>query len=129
METGSARSHACPGSPRASPVIATLCAASLLAACGDRADTLASCPADTTPIHVIQGTDWASPLLGEVRGVTGVVTLVRPDGIYIESLAPDSDDRTSEGLFLRTAGLPTGSLHAGTVVTTQGRVAELGDDG
>ena len=77
---------------------AALLSAVFVSGCGDSgvAPDLATCPTDTTPIHAVQGTDWDSPLVGRSVSVTGVVTHVAGDGLYIESLAPDDNPETSE---------------------------------
>ncbi|KAJ3208447.1 hypothetical protein HDU67_006712 [Dinochytrium kinnereticum] len=54
-------------------------------------------------IAEIQGTKWMSPYNGQVvEDITGVVTVVDVNtrGIYIQSLEPDNDPRTSEALFV-----------------------------
>lgn len=98
-----------------------------LTACGPGggATALDTCP-DNTPIHEVQGDDFVSPLLGQELAVTGVITLRTDTGLYIESLAPDRDPDTSEGLFL-AAGNPDSTLQPGVVVTARGTVDELGE--
>ncbi|WP_367133477.1 endonuclease/exonuclease/phosphatase family protein [Saccharothrix sp. HUAS TT1] len=78
-------------------------------------------------IRDIQGTTRISPLLGQkVSGVPGVVTATRDTGdrgFWIQDTAPDSDPRTSEGVFVYTAGLsPT--TEPGDEVLVSGTVAE-----
>lgn len=99
----------------------------LLSACGspDGTVTLAVCPS-STPIHAIQGREFDSGMLGETVSTTGVITLRTDSGLYIESLDPDRDPKTSEGLFLATAS-PDPSLQPGMVVTASGTVDELGE--
>lgn len=110
-----------------------LALAGLLTGCGENIGTsgglskLDTCPAGLTAIHDIQGTDWASALLGQTHSVSGVVTLAVGDGLYIESLNPDSNPNTSEGLFLETGDRQSQLVPAGTVVTARGQVAELGE--
>lgn len=87
---------------------------------------LGACPTDLTPLHVIQGRDFDSPLLGQSVSVAGVVTAITDQGLYLESLAPDDDPLTSEGLFL-DAALSPGSIDTGAVVTARGRVVERGE--
>jgi predicted extracellular nuclease len=54
-----------------------------------------------TRISEIQGTTHRSPLDGqEVQCVHGVVTAVDGGGFYLQSLEPDDDDRTSEGIYI-----------------------------
>ncbi|MFE2751101.1 endonuclease/exonuclease/phosphatase family protein [Actinosynnema sp. NPDC059335] len=78
-------------------------------------------------IRDIQGTTRVSPLLGQkVAGVPGVVTATRDTGdrgFWIQDTAPDDDPRTSEGVFVYTAGLvPT--VEPGDEVLVSGTVAE-----
>jgi predicted extracellular nuclease len=52
-------------------------------------------------IRAIQGTAHLSPLNGvAVSGVNGIVTARRPNGFFMQDSAPDSDPRTSEGIFV-----------------------------
>ena len=78
-------------------------------------------------IRDIQGTTRISPLVGQkVTGVPGVVTATRATGdrgFWIQDTAPDTDPRTSEGVFVYTAGLaPT--VEPGDEVLVSGTVAE-----
>ncbi|MFI9008864.1 endonuclease/exonuclease/phosphatase family protein [Actinosynnema sp. NPDC053489] len=78
-------------------------------------------------IRDIQGTTRISPLLGQkVSGVPGVVTATRAigdRGFWIQDTTPDADPRTSEGVFVYTAGLaPT--VEPGDDVLVSGTVAE-----
>ncbi|TDD90284.1 endonuclease/exonuclease/phosphatase [Saccharopolyspora karakumensis] len=79
-------------------------------------------------IHDIQGTTRVSPLNGQqVSGVTGVVTGVRATGsargFWFQDPQPDTDPRTSEGLFVFTGDL-TPQVAVGAAVTVSGTVAE-----
>ncbi|WP_083752306.1 endonuclease/exonuclease/phosphatase family protein [Saccharothrix sp. ALI-22-I] len=78
-------------------------------------------------IRDVQGTTRVSPLLGQkVSGVPGVVTATRAigdRGFWIQDTTPDTDPRTSEGVFVYTAGLaPT--VEPGDEVLVSGTVAE-----
>ena len=74
-------------------------------------------------ISQIQGASHTSPYVGkEVTGVTGIVTSVKNSStFYIQSLKPDKDPNTSEGLmvFQRSHGVNVGDL-----VAVDGTVAE-----
>lgn len=74
-------------------------------------------------ISQIQGAGHTSPYVGqEVTGVTGIVTSVKNSStFYIQSLKPDKDPNTSEGLmvFQRSHGVNVGDL-----VAVDGTVAE-----
>ncbi len=78
-------------------------------------------------IHDIQGTTRVSPLLGtKVAAVPGVVTATRATGdrgFWFQDTTPDADPRTSDGLFVYTAGLaPT--VEPGDSVLVSGTIAE-----
>ncbi|MFB7868037.1 endonuclease/exonuclease/phosphatase family protein [Streptomyces sp. NPDC056069] len=78
-------------------------------------------------IHDIQGSTRLSPFVGlNVAAVPGVVTGVRTSGskgFWIQDPVPDSDARTSEGVFVHT-GAVTPSVKAGDSVLVDGRVNE-----
>lgn len=79
-------------------------------------------PGDT--IAKIQGAGHISPYRNKaVTNVEGVVTVVRFDGFYFQSLAPDTDPATSEGIFVFTETVP--SVKEGDVVVLDGQIAEL----
>ena len=80
----------------------------------------------STTIHEVQGTTRTSPLAGERVSVSGVVTAKRPfgaRGYWIQSTEPDSDARTSEGLFVYT-GDAAPDVRAGDEVLVTGAVQE-----
>ncbi len=60
-----------------------------------------------------------------MSGVPGVVTAVRTNGFFMQDPQPDSDERTSEGVFVFTNSAPPASLAQGDAVTVSGRVAEF----
>jgi predicted extracellular nuclease len=100
----------------------------LLTACDQPAShtgTAAECAVPTTPIATVQGTNFTSPLLGQQVTVQGVVTFAGAEGLYIESLQPDTDQRSSEGLFLSVPGYA--DTPPGTVVVASGTVEEVGE--
>ncbi len=77
-------------------------------------------------IHDIQGTGWLSAHNGEtVTGVPGIVTGVRSigssKGYWIQSTAPDSNDATSEALFVFTS---SPSVAVGDSVLVAGAVKD-----
>ncbi len=76
------------------------------------------------PVSQIQGSAHLSPLSGQVVATTGIVTVKESNGFYIESLTPDSDDATSEGLFIFTSSAPN-SVALGDIVRVSGRVTEF----
>ena len=55
----------------------------------------------STPISQIQGLTHRSPMEGKtIAKVSGMVTAVDGEGFYLQSMAPDGDDRTSEALYV-----------------------------
>ncbi|MGI8879222.1 MAG: endonuclease/exonuclease/phosphatase family protein [Jatrophihabitans sp.] len=77
-------------------------------------------------IHDIQGTSWVSPHDGDtVTGVPGIVTGVRSSGsskgYWIQSTSPDSNDATSEALFVFTS---SPSVAVGDSVLVAGSVKD-----
>ncbi|QZA79271.1 lamin tail domain-containing protein [Deefgea tanakiae] len=57
----------------------------------------------TVRIHEIQGSKHRSPLEGRtVLNVPGIVTLVTPNGFYLQDPQTDNDVLTSEGVFVYT---------------------------
>ena len=78
-------------------------------------------------ISDIQGASEISPYAGQLVSVTGVVTGVRRDGIWIQSQSPDEDgnDATSEGLWVYFGISPPGSITRQYVVRVTGTVAEF----
>ncbi|MBH8577322.1 DUF11 domain-containing protein [Nostocaceae cyanobacterium CENA369] len=78
----------------------------------------------TPRIHDIQGASHISPLNGQkVADVAGIVTVVRSNGFYLQDPKPDSDDRTSEAVFVFTSSAPT--VQAGDSVLVGGTVTEF----
>ncbi len=64
-------------------------------------------PAGIT-IAEIQGAGHVSPLANqEVTGVHGIVTVRRADGFYMQSIFPDDDPATSEGIYVYQGLVPT----------------------
>ncbi|WP_211260623.1 endonuclease/exonuclease/phosphatase family protein [Amycolatopsis jejuensis] len=89
-------------------------------------------PPVSAKIHEIQGTTRISPFKDKKVGdVTGVVTALRSfgsaRGFWLTDPNPDSDPRTSEGLFVFT-GSTTPAVAVGDAVTAQGTVKEYYPD-
>jgi len=77
-------------------------------------------------IHEIQGRQHVSPYRGVlVAAVPGVITARRSNGFYFQDPSPDSDPRTSEGLFVFTSSAPGPALQPGIAVAVSGRVSEF----
>ncbi|WP_347862861.1 5'-nucleotidase C-terminal domain-containing protein [Salimicrobium sp. PL1-032A] len=83
---------------------------------------------DDAKIHDIQGVGHTSPYDGQaVTGVTGVVTkLDGSGGFYMQSVSPDEDIRTSEGIYVYSSGH---EVEVGDEVAVDGEVAEWREDG
>ncbi|MFN6483348.1 MULTISPECIES: putative Ig domain-containing protein [unclassified Nostoc] len=78
----------------------------------------------TPRIHDIQGASHISPLNGQkVADVAGIVTVIKSNGFYLQDPNPDSDDRTSEGIFVFTSSAPT--VQVGDSVLVGGTVSEF----
>ena len=74
-------------------------------------------------IRDIQGIQHRSPYENRVvRGVPGVVTASSGNGIWVQDPQPDSDNRTSEGVFLFQ---PSVRPPVGTAVLFSGSVSEF----
>ncbi|WP_432848574.1 endonuclease/exonuclease/phosphatase family protein [Amycolatopsis sp. CA-161197] len=89
-------------------------------------------PGTPAKIHDIQGTTRISPFKDKkVSDVTGIVTAVRTfgssRGFWLTDPDPDSDPRTSEGLFVFT-GSTTPAVAVGDAVTAAGTVKEFYPD-
>lgn len=83
------------------------------------------------PIHDIQGASHISPLNGQtLTTVPAIVTALRTTGttrgFYIQDLNPDTNEATSEGLFVFTGSSsnPSTLVSVGDVVQVSGRVSE-----
>lgn len=75
-------------------------------------------------ISKIQAREHISPYLNQdLQDVHGIVTVVRSDGFYMQSLSPDDDPGTSEGLFVFTEFVP--SVDPGDEVLVDGMVEEM----
>ncbi|MBS3896779.1 ExeM/NucH family extracellular endonuclease [Silanimonas sp.] len=84
--------------------------------------------APAVAIAEVQGRGAQSPLLGRTVQIEGVVTLAFRDargGVFVQSLLPDADPASAEGLFLLPAkGQP--ALQPGQHLRATGRVVESG---
>jgi len=111
----------------------TLAALALLWQAQARAQTVpAACSQPATPISQVQGTGDVSPLAGTTVTVQGVVVgdfegasgsgTLR--GFYLQSVTPDADPATSEGLFVFNGG-GADLVSVGQLVRVTGAVAEF----
>ncbi len=75
-------------------------------------------------IAEIQGAGHFSLFENEtVTNVWGIVTVIRADGFYMESLTPDDDPATSEGIFVYTEWVP--DVKVGDEVMVDAEVEEM----
>jgi len=69
-------------------------------------------------INQIQGAAHISPKNGQnVAGVTGIVTALASNGFYLQDPSPDTDEATSDALFVFTSGAPTVAVSDAVVVS------------
>lgn len=81
-------------------------------------------PPPAVRIHDIQGAAHISPLNGQtVSNVPGIVTATRSNGFYLQDPNPDTNDATSEGIFVFTSSAPIVSI--GDSVQVSGTVSEF----
>ncbi len=102
----------------------------LLGACTDASlppeSVGAACQSITTPITVIQGDGYHSPLVDSIHTVRGTVTYVaRDSGFYLEDTAAPPDGKSSRALFISDSELAH-SVQPGQQYQLSGRVSELG---
>jgi len=106
---------------RRAPLALALGAALLAIGCGDRPAAVAA-----EGIAAVQGAGERSAFEGQRARIEGVVTLLMADGAFVQSLQPDADAATAEGLFVMPADGQPG-LEVGQHVVAEGLVAESGD--
>ncbi|CEL06835.1 Putative Endonuclease/exonuclease/phosphatase family protein (AFU_orthologue; AFUA_3G09210) [Aspergillus calidoustus] len=75
-------------------------------------------------IAEINGNTYLSPLKGEsVSGVEGLVTAIGENGFFIRSTTPDSDDATSESIYVYGSS-SVSKVTVGDIITLSGKVSE-----
>ncbi|RCJ42704.1 hypothetical protein A6770_07440 [Nostoc minutum NIES-26] len=80
--------------------------------------------APSVRISEIQGTGHISSFIDRaVSNVAGIVTVLKSNGFYLQDPNPDSDDRTSEAIFVFTSSAPTVSV--GDSILVSGTVTEF----
>jgi len=82
-------------------------------------------PPTSAAISAIQGSGPLSPLAGQTVTTTGIMTARRSNGFFLQSAEPDSDQDTSEGLFVFTSTAPPAAAAPGALVRVTGMVAEF----
>ncbi|WP_392477995.1 SdiA-regulated domain-containing protein [Nostoc sp. C110] len=91
---------------------------------GTATATVAIADNDAIRIHDIQGAGHISALRGQtVSNVAGIVIATASNGFYLQDPNPDSDVRTSEGIFVFTSAAPTVSI--GDSILVNGTVTEF----
>jgi len=84
----------------------------------------AKSPNEGDTIAKIQGAGHISPYRGQsVVDVHGIVTVLCSDGFYLQSIQPDGDPATSEGIFVFTEWVP--DLSVGDEILVSGWVDEI----
>ena len=84
------------------------------------------CQSEVTPIPVLQGDGYSSPLAGTESTVRGIVTYVtRGDGFYIEEPGPQRNADSSKALFVSDEDLSR-TVQPGLQLALSGTVSELG---
>lgn len=78
-------------------------------------------PPHPTPIHVVQGTDLASPLAGRVVTVRGVVTGRGRRGYYVQDPHGSDDRYASDAIYVYS---PRRKARPGQLVEVVGRVVD-----
>ena len=81
----------------------------------------------STSIAQVQGSGNASPVLGNIVTLSGIVTGIKTNGYFIQAADTDADEDplTSEGIFLFTAGVPPAAAVVGNKVCISGTVSEF----
>ncbi|KAL4878327.1 Endonuclease/exonuclease/phosphatase [Aspergillus karnatakaensis] len=75
-------------------------------------------------IAEINGNAYISPLKGEnVSDVEGLVTAIGEDGFYLRSTSPDSDDATSESIYVFGSS-SVSKVAVGDIITLSGKITE-----
>ena len=79
-----------------------------------------------TRIRDIQGDCHASPMVGmRVDGVTGIVTVVRRNAVYVQDPVPDQRPSTSEAIRVAVAEDEAAEFEVGDRVVLAGEVREV----
>ncbi len=84
-------------------------------------------PTPVVSISQIQGTGAASPFVGQTVQTSGIVTLRKSNGFYMQTpdAQVDNDPNTSEGLFVFTSSAPPAAAAVGNSVQVAGVVTEF----
>ncbi|KIX09484.1 uncharacterized protein Z518_00564 [Rhinocladiella mackenziei CBS 650.93] len=81
--------------------------------------------ASAQTIAQINGIRFISPYRNQnVSNVTGLITAVGPDGLWIRSTTPDNDVRTSESIYVFGSITSNVTFTTGDIVTLDGTVSE-----
>ena len=86
------------------------------------------CPTPGSTIAQVQGDAPRSPIQGQQVTVQGIVTLIQKNGgLYIEEPDSDSNNHTSNAIFVQTTKL-SDEIEPGSLISVRGFVAETGND-
>ncbi len=86
-----------------------------------------ACEQESTPIALVQGAGFQSPMLERRVTIRGIATFVTPgEGLFIEQPLSDTSTKTSDGLYLDSAGLAS-RVRVGDRLVVAGIVTELGE--
>ncbi|KAL4753460.1 hypothetical protein BDW72DRAFT_210311 [Aspergillus terricola var. indicus] len=81
-------------------------------------------PAAAVTISEINGNAFLSSFDGEsVSGVEGLVTAIGEDGFFLRSTSPDSDDATSESIYVYGSS-SVSKVSVGDIIILSGKVSE-----
>lgn len=80
-----------------------------------------------TRIRAIQGAGHTAAITGAVTDVPGIVTQIAARGFYMQDPEPDTNDATSEGIFVFTSDPP--EIEVGDLVLVSGTASEFFPDG
>ncbi|MGK7914877.1 MAG: DNRLRE domain-containing protein [Prochloraceae cyanobacterium] len=79
-------------------------------------------PSPVIAIYEIQGASHTSPFAGHSVTTRGLVTALASNGFYLQAPTGDSNDATSDGIFVFTGSSPT--VNVGDSVEVRGKVTE-----
>ncbi|KAL4801998.1 Endonuclease/exonuclease/phosphatase [Aspergillus unguis] len=81
-------------------------------------------PATAVSISQINGNAYLSPYNGEsLSGIEGLVTATGSDGFFLRSTDPDSDDATSESIYVYGSSAVS-KVSVGDIITLSAKVSE-----
>jgi predicted extracellular nuclease len=85
---------------------------------------LAAC-SPTQTIAQVQGNGDISPFRSQVVTISGITTVVRRNGFYLQMRTGDGDPSTSDGIFIFTSSTPPAAAAPGNELCVTGTVSEF----